>query len=65
MTHFPVTTNMWRGVRGPDVRLNRPLVRACDWEGLEPTSASYVAPTCPDCTAYAATLDRLGYLRRR
>jgi hypothetical protein len=59
LTHYPVTTQYWRGVARMK-GLRRPLRRACDWHLLKPLDAS-LEPLCGACQDYKSSLARLGY----
>lgn len=57
-----MTTRFWRGVFRWD-RLGRPVRRACDWRrARNPAEVAWSVnrPSCPDCSAYAEALRRMG-----
>lgn len=52
MTHYPVTSSWYRGIREVHKPFRGQLRRACDWMLLQRQDASYVIPSCEDCRAY-------------
>jgi hypothetical protein len=68
MKHYPVTTQLWRGVFRRDVVLRRPLKAACSWNQITWQDAHLLTDgpaedLCPLCNDYVKALMRMKVIR--